>query len=259
MFCTNCGRKLPDGSVFCPGCGTKVEERQPAPAPAAAQVREPSQAWQAEPVREPAPVYTAPEVPAHEKELASKRAGIWPAVCGVMGVLALAFHLSAYAFMAIFGYMRFAFPTVAVISFILMAVAFFVHTRKIPWVTIFPFLIYLIFMLYQSRYFLTDLTQYYRGMGATYIVQALTTLLPVIIFIFYMLIVLIRPRGAALRVFLMIFTLIEIFLLIVSPFITLSVALAQDLYYIGYIILIRLALIFFYIGYLVAGMNVRKA
>lgn len=38
MFCTNCGKELPDGSKFCPSCGTAVEEKtahifEPEPAP----------------------------------------------------------------------------------------------------------------------------------------------------------------------------------------------------------------------------------
>lgn len=38
MFCTNCGKELPDGSKFCPACGTAVEEKsahifEPEPAP----------------------------------------------------------------------------------------------------------------------------------------------------------------------------------------------------------------------------------
>ena len=26
MYCEKCGQELPDDSVFCPGCGTRVEE-----------------------------------------------------------------------------------------------------------------------------------------------------------------------------------------------------------------------------------------
>ncbi len=26
MFCTKCGKEIPDGTVFCPGCGNKIGE-----------------------------------------------------------------------------------------------------------------------------------------------------------------------------------------------------------------------------------------
>ena len=30
MFCQNCGKKIPEDSIFCPECGAKQEEQQPA-------------------------------------------------------------------------------------------------------------------------------------------------------------------------------------------------------------------------------------
>ena len=33
MFCTKCGNKLEDGSRFCTGCGTQVQQPPPVPAP----------------------------------------------------------------------------------------------------------------------------------------------------------------------------------------------------------------------------------
>ena len=33
MFCTNCGKQVPDGAAFCTNCGTPV--KAPAPNPAA--------------------------------------------------------------------------------------------------------------------------------------------------------------------------------------------------------------------------------
>lgn len=29
MFCTNCGKEIPDGSKFCTSCGSKIENAQP--------------------------------------------------------------------------------------------------------------------------------------------------------------------------------------------------------------------------------------
>lgn len=258
MFCTTCGKKLADGAVFCPNCGSRVETApaRPAPAPAPAPVR-PAPAPAPTPVQ-PAPVYSNPEL-ANRYVAKNKKAGVWPVSCGVMGILALMFYLTGYVIFAVLGYAYMAFPYVPVIVFIAMTVVFFVHTRKIPWVTIFPFLIYLIFNIYQSHYFLSDVFRFYRGMNGMMLIQAAITLLPIIIFIFYVLITLIRPRGAALRVIFLILSLLQATLLFISPMTSLySMSMSGDVYYAAYMILIRLGIMFFYIGYAIAGMNVRR-
>jgi len=253
MFCTICGKQLADGSVFCPNCGSRVKTAPaPAPAPTPAPVR-PAPAPVPTPVQ-PAPVYSNPEL-ANRYVAPTKKESVWPASCGVMGILALMFYLTGYVAFSLADYAYIAFPYVTVIAFIGMAVVFFVHTRKIPWVTIFPFLIYLIFTIYQSHYFISDVFRFYRGMGVMILIQAATILLPVIIFIFYVLITLIRPRGAALRVIFLILSLIQVTMLFISPLASLDSA---DIYYAVYLIFIRLGFMFFYIGYAIAGMNVRR-
>ena len=66
MFCTNCGKKLPDGARFCGQCGKPVSV--PAPAPTPAPVPAPVQAAPAPvpaptPAPAPAPVQAAPTLP----------------------------------------------------------------------------------------------------------------------------------------------------------------------------------------------------
>ena len=66
MFCSNCGKQLPDNAKFCPDCGqpiiipetTYVSEPEPEPVPVAAPepVKEPEPVRAPEPVRVPDPV-----------------------------------------------------------------------------------------------------------------------------------------------------------------------------------------------------------
>lgn len=86
MFCDKCGKQLPDGALFCDGCGAKLA---PAPAPAA----------------EPAPVQAAPTVaptaapaaqaPAEKKPLNSKGLIGLAAVAAAVIVVVLAIVLIA--------------------------------------------------------------------------------------------------------------------------------------------------------------------
>ena len=64
MFCSNCGKKLLDGTKFCTACGTKViyEEptAEPAPAPAPVETAPIASVAPVEPAPAPAPVEPAP-------------------------------------------------------------------------------------------------------------------------------------------------------------------------------------------------------
>ena len=55
MFCTECGSKLEEGTVFCPNCGAKLNQEQPKAAP------QPETPVQQEPVQQTPPVYQAPQ------------------------------------------------------------------------------------------------------------------------------------------------------------------------------------------------------
>lgn len=55
MFCTNCGKELPDGAVFCNICGQRLKTPA-APIPAAEPEPAPEAAFEPEPIFEPEPV-----------------------------------------------------------------------------------------------------------------------------------------------------------------------------------------------------------
>ena len=63
MFCTNCGKQLPDGSSFCTSCGTRLGNAQPAENAVPAPAPVPEQPVFTAPAPEQ-PVFTAPEQPA---------------------------------------------------------------------------------------------------------------------------------------------------------------------------------------------------
>lgn len=139
-----------------------------------------------------------------------------------------------------------------------MIVMFFVHTRKIPWITIFPFLIYVISLIYQRRFFIEELG-YYRGINWIYFIQILTTILPVILFIFYVLLVLIRPESSGLRIVFLIFLILEFIALFVNMCnTTYQMIRVNDIEYLFYSLFAQLSTLFFFIGYGIAGVSVRK-
>lgn len=118
MFCTNCGKELPEGTMFCTQCGRPVEAaatpgvaQAPQPAPEVAPVPEAAPAPQAAPVTpaanpapaaeptytegsQPAPAYAAPQPapapnPASAPEQPKKKGGKGKVVGIVLGIVVL--------------------------------------------------------------------------------------------------------------------------------------------------------------------------
>lgn len=118
MFCTNCGKELPEGTMFCTQCGRPVEAaatpgvaQAPQPAPEVAPVPEAASAPQPAPVTpeanptpaaepvyteapQPAPAYAAPQpapapAPASAPEQPKKKGGKGKVVGIVLGIVAL--------------------------------------------------------------------------------------------------------------------------------------------------------------------------
>ena len=118
MFCTNCGKELPEGTMFCTQCGRPVEAaatpgvaQAPQPAPEVAPVPEAASAPQPAPVTpeadptpaaeptyteapQPAPAYAAPQpapapAPASAPEQPKKKGGKGKVVGIVLGIVVL--------------------------------------------------------------------------------------------------------------------------------------------------------------------------
>lgn len=118
MFCTNCGKELPEGTMFCTQCGRPVEAaatpgiaQAPQPAPEVAPVSEAAPAPQAAPVTpaanpapaaeptytegsQPTPAYAAPQPapapnPASAPEQPKKKGGKGKVVGIVLGIVVL--------------------------------------------------------------------------------------------------------------------------------------------------------------------------
>ncbi len=67
MFCTNCGAKVPDGSVFCPSCGTKLQADASAINPAVNAAAEDAR-QQAEPFQQGSRQAADPPIPGNPPE-----------------------------------------------------------------------------------------------------------------------------------------------------------------------------------------------
>ncbi len=86
-FCTNCGAKLEDMSVFCPNCGNRVAAPAPVAEPAPAPVVEPAPM----PAFEPAPAPVFEPTPAPVVEPPKKKKSKAPLILGIVaGVLVVA-------------------------------------------------------------------------------------------------------------------------------------------------------------------------
>jgi len=94
MFCTNCGKQLPDGSAFCPDCGAVLDDRAAETAAPAAPVAAPSVAA-APAVVESRPAAESPSAPAASpaKKNKAMRGGF--AAAGVLAFNALLVQLAS--------------------------------------------------------------------------------------------------------------------------------------------------------------------
>ncbi|MBR6922398.1 MAG: zinc-ribbon domain-containing protein [Clostridia bacterium] len=87
MFCKNCGAQIPDGSVFCTECGTRVQE-EPVQEPVQ---EEPVQPEYVPPVQEPVqPEYTPVEQPVYTAEPQPASGDLNDTPILITGILAIA-------------------------------------------------------------------------------------------------------------------------------------------------------------------------
>ena len=97
IFCTNCGKQMPDGTVFCTNCGAHINRIQEAPAAAQRPNPAPQPAPAYAPVNNTQNVYRAPQPAA---EPAKKTSGLAKASKGV-GIAGFFIGGLAFAVLAI--------------------------------------------------------------------------------------------------------------------------------------------------------------
>lgn len=262
MYCAYCGSKIPDGCAFCPECGADLRGRSIPPEQETVNEQE---YYYEQPMQQDYQYQQFQQDTQFQQAVmgVSKKETLetWPAACGVMGILALVFYLIGQVASRLImgtGFNISSSAVVYIFVFIIMIVIFFIHTRKIPWVTILPFLILIINMIVSRSSYMFD-SHYleYAFSNWRSVVDLLQFAIPMLMFLFYVLIALIRPSGSALKIFFMIFMAIEIFTLCISMFSFMPSGLFDyEIFNLISIIFIRIALIFFYIGYGVAAMAV---
>ena len=102
MFCTNCGKQIPDGSKFCVHCGTPVMQASQAAAPVYQQqpqqtqqiYQQPAHATRSMPVGNQA--YQQPNAAPYAAPAGKFVRSKWPVSTGVMGILYFVFTLISF-------------------------------------------------------------------------------------------------------------------------------------------------------------------
>ena len=288
MFCTKCGNEIPDDAKFCVLCGNpvikadggqlRVQNEAPSqPASSYQQsntYQQPAQNFRQdgyihEPYGAPAtevyqkPVYRQPEYvyAQSDQTVPAKRTTKWPASCGVFGVLFFLFFAASIIPMLIY------YDEIGIgigvylggrIIPLLMAIAvpilFFVHTKKLAFLTAIPMVI----MLIMDIISLFSVMNFGYDMPVSYsIMQIVGTGLSFILVVFYVLQMIIRPAGAALPVLYLIFAIIAMLFSFVNIGVSLVGGLSMPAIGIANAI-IALSFVFEKIAYIIAMFSSRK-
>ena len=265
MYCINCGNQIPDGAKFCIHCGKQVTEA----APAATQpiYQQPTQQIYQEPVhavrRAPASnqVYQQAYAAAYAAPANMKVTSKWPVSTGIMGILYFVFTLVSLVpyllyYVEVIEY-PLAFFNVYRIIHVLMVIAvpvlFFVHTKKVAFVTAIP--MFIIFVMDLISY-LGNLRVTSSGIALRELSMLASTFILVVLYVIQMFV---RSRSVALPV---IFLILAILYLIFSCIFRLMgiIDIAYDSYsYFGIGSLIAwFAEIFAFVAYIIAMFSSRK-
>ena len=258
MYCMNCGKQIQDGSKFCVHCGAAVAR---AAAPAAPQQTQQQVYQQPQAVRSmPAgsQVYQQPYAAPYAAPAGKRVTSKWPVSTGVMGILYFVFTLVSFVpylmyYVEVIDYPE-AFFTPYRIIHLLLAIAvpvlFFIHTKKVAFVTAIPMFLMLVMDMIN---FFGNVRYYYRELLAEQIV--LVGLFFVLV-AFYVIQMIVRPRSAALPVLYLIFGII--YLIITAVIRALSIGGGYEVYWSIGSIISWFAEIFSTVAYIIAMFSSRK-
>ena len=250
MFCRNCGNQIPDGAKFCSVCGAPA---QPAPQTRAAA---PNNYYQQ-------PAYSGGYAPAP----VSSRAKVttkWPTVCGVMGVLYVFFFIISMVLMILY-YKDMGYPdsvitsimTSQIITLVLaiaVPVLFFVHTKKLAFLTAIPmFLVFILNLIGQ----VSVLNQIGGVYGSLFLTNVVPLIFSFILLVFYVIQMIVRSQSAALSVLYLIFAIIAVLYSLIISVISLIEGYSPG-YILGSNLVNVIASIFLTVAYIVAMFSSRK-
>ncbi|MBO7730842.1 MAG: zinc ribbon domain-containing protein [Lachnospiraceae bacterium] len=264
MYCTNCGKQIPDGANFCVNCGTPVLSEEPAAAKPVFQ-QQTQQIYQqpAHAVRSTAAsnqVSQQPYATAYAASANKKVTSRWPASTGIMGVLYFIFTLASLV-PYFFYYVEviespLAFLNVYRIIHILLVIAvpilFFVHTKKAAFVTAIPMFIMLVMDLIS---FFGNVRYYYSDILLREIAMILPYFILVVLYVIQMFV---RSRSAAMPVVYLIIAILYILASLVLRLIGFRGMLYSDSYFAIGNLITWFAGIFAYIAYIIAMFSSRK-
>ncbi len=281
MFCQQCGSQIPDDSKFCTSCGAptpiaksadfaaepvtppaeRIAETQAIPTPVPVYPQE--NMAQPQNYAQPAPAYQQPAYNAGAMQAQPQKKKWhtrWPASTGVMGVIFLVFFLASLV--ALYMYFREdiymplgTFFGVRRIIDILLAVAvpvlFFVHTKKLAFLTAIPMVIQLILTginVFSNMGYTDDLL-----LGMDIILFAFEFILVIL----YVIQMCVRAHNPAMPIIYLILSILE--LLAAAVFVVVSIAeyYRPDMM-IAYSIFNYIASIFLTAAYCIAMFSSRK-
>ncbi len=265
MYCINCGNHIQYGAKFCIHCGTQVTQAAPATTQSIYQqttqqiYQEPAHAVRRAPASNQ--VYQQPYAAAYAAPANKKVTSKWPASTGIMGILYFVFTLVSLVpyclyYLDIYGNAGAFFSVYRIIHVLLVIavpVLFFVHTKKVAFLTAIPMFIMLVMDMIS---FFGNIRYYY----STTIIQELATLVPYfILVVLYVIQMFVRSRSAAMPVIFLILAILYILFSLVIRLYVFGTADFNTYSYFGIGNLIGwFAEIFAFVAYIIAMFSSRK-
>ncbi len=202
MYCSNCGNQVPDGTKYCPSCGAQLQASSQGRAAAPNYYNQ-----------QPAFSGGYAPAPAPSRALVTTK---WPAVCGVMGVLYVVFAIFNTVLMFLYyrdqmisdsaiGSVMLS-QIIVLILAIAVPVLFFVHTKKLAFLTAIPMVIIFIIDLIGQ----INVLSHIGFVNELILTNVIPLILSFILMVFYVIQMFVRSRSAALPVLYLIFSIIYV-------------------------------------------------